>query len=131
MSPVRDAVVAVIRREERVLMVRRGPDAPMAGCWAPPGGRIEPGETQEEAVSREVREELGLEVRPVEKVWECPTHDGGYLLHWWLAEASAGEIRPDPAEVSEARWILPEEFDDLEPTFEAHRPFFEEILPTL
>ena len=103
----------------------------MPGFWAPLSGRIEPGELQRDAVVREVREEVGLEVTPVRKVWECPTHDGGFQLHWWLAEASRGQLRPDPREVSEARWILPEEFGDLEPTFEAHRRFFEEILPTL
>lgn len=127
----RHAVVAVILREGHVLMVRRGPDAPMAGFWSPPSGRIEQGESQEAAVVREVREELGLVVRPVEKVWECPTHDGGYLLHWWLAEADLGEPRPDPREVSEVRWISPKEFAGLAPTFEAHAGFFEEILPML
>lgn len=127
----RHAVVAVIRRGDRILVVRRGPEAIMTGYWAPPSGKIEPGESQEAAVAREVREELGLDARPIRKVWECPTDDGGFLLHWWLAEAGSGEVRPDPREVSEVRWVLSEEFHGLDPTFEGDRRFFEEVLPDL
>ena len=46
----------------RLLLIQRG-HAPHAGLWSVPGGRVEPGETPEAAVEREVREETGLEVR--------------------------------------------------------------------
>ena len=46
----------------RLLMIRRG-HAPHAGLWSLPGGRMEAGETAEQAIEREVREETGLEVR--------------------------------------------------------------------
>jgi ADP-ribose pyrophosphatase YjhB (NUDIX family) len=47
----------------RLLLVRRG-HAPSAGLWSVPGGRVEPGETEEQAVVRELAEETGLAVRP-------------------------------------------------------------------
>ena len=47
----------------RLLLIRRG-HAPSAGMWSVPGGRMEPGESEPEAVVREVAEETGLTVRP-------------------------------------------------------------------
>ena len=80
---------------------------------------------------REVAEELGLTATPVRKVWECPTDDGGFTLHWWLADAEADDLRLDPAEVADTRWVTPQEFLKLEPTFEGDREFFLKVLPML
>jgi 8-oxo-dGTP diphosphatase len=104
---------------------------PYAGHWTPPSGRIEPGETQAQAVAREMREELGLDVEPLAKVWECPTDDGLYTLHWWTARAPGGELRLDPGEVSAARWVSAEEYLALDPIFEGDREFVANVLPEL
>lgn len=129
----RDAVVAVVVQAGRVLVIRRGPTAIFSGYWAPLSGKVEPGEAQAEAVVREVREEVGLAVRPLSQVWQSQTHDGAYRLWWWLAEVLPGEavLRPDPGEVSEARWVRPEQFGGLSPTFAGDHEFFTEILPGL
>jgi mutator protein MutT len=60
-------VGAVVVHEGRVLLVRRGKD-PLRGRWVVPGGSVELGESLEQAVVREVREETGLQVRPREVV---------------------------------------------------------------
>ncbi|MEU9468599.1 NUDIX domain-containing protein [Streptomyces avermitilis] len=127
----REAIVAVLRRGERVLVIKRGPQASRPGYWAPLSGTLEPGETQEEALVREVREEVGLDVSPLRKVWECPTDDGHFRLHWWTAEPGTGEVVPDPGEVAEARWVTPGEFLAMEPVFDGDREFFERVLPDL
>jgi mutator protein MutT len=53
-------VGAIVVRDDRLLMIRRG-QAPARGYWSVPGGRVDPGETLAEAVVRELEEETGLE----------------------------------------------------------------------
>ena len=127
----REAVVPIVIHDDRVLVIKRGPNVVMSGYWCPPSGRIEPGETQEQAVVRESAEELGLDVTPVAKVWECPTDDGSFTLHWWTATAPSNDVRPDPGEVAETRWVTAQEFLELRPSFEGDKRFFLEVLPDL
>jgi 8-oxo-dGTP diphosphatase len=66
--PVVPCVGAVVHDASgRLLLIRRG-RAPSRGLWSVPGGRVEPGETDEQAIEREVREETGLTVRAGEPV---------------------------------------------------------------
>ncbi len=92
---------------------------------------MEPGESQEETVVREMREELGLEVHPVAKIWECTTDDGSFLLHWWSVEIGSGELELDPREAADAQWVNASEFRALDPTFRGDLEFFERVLPSL
>jgi 8-oxo-dGTP pyrophosphatase MutT (NUDIX family) len=96
-------------------------------------GKIEPGEKPAEAVTREAREELGVAVRPVGKVWECASVDGIHQLHWWLAELVDEEapLRPNPREVESVKWIRPIDFSSVGRVFETDVRFFEEIYPAL
>jgi 8-oxo-dGTP diphosphatase len=125
------AVVAVLRRGDRLLVIKRAPGVILPGYWTPPSGRIEPGETHEQALVREVEEELGVKATPIAKVWECPTDDGEFLLHWWTADIDSHELRLDPTEVADARWVTCDEFLELEPTFSGDRDFITRVLPTL
>lgn len=129
-----DAVVVVVHHAGKVLVIRRASTIPYPGYWTPPSGRVEPGETQAQTVVREIREELGLDVIPGAKVWECDTHDGRYRLHWWTARLGAGvhpEPTPDPREVGATRWIDPGQFGDLADTFADDRRFFTDVWPDL
>ena len=129
-----EGVVVVIRRKQRVLIIRRSAQVPFPDYWSSVSGKIEPGERPEEAVVREVHEELGIAVRPLAEVWECASSDGSYWLRWWLAEpldCGEVELKLDPREVADARWLRPAELRTLPKVFEADLHFFEEILPRL
>ena len=130
-SPRTQAVVAVLRRGDRLLVIKRAPGVILPGYWTPPSGRIEPGETNEQALIREVEEELGVKATPIAKVWECPTDDGEFLLHLWTTEIDSHELCLDPTEVAAARWVTCEEFFELEPTFSGDRDFITYVLSTL
>ncbi|MGE0854306.1 MAG: (deoxy)nucleoside triphosphate pyrophosphohydrolase [Hyphomicrobiaceae bacterium] len=58
------AACALIDIDGRVLLAKRPPGRPLAGLWEFPGGKLEPGETPETALVRELEEELGIRVAP-------------------------------------------------------------------
>ena len=58
------SAVALVDRDGRVLIAQRPPEKSMAGLWEFPGGKIEPGETPELALIREMKEELGIIIKP-------------------------------------------------------------------
>lgn len=57
------AACALIDADGRVLLAQRPPGKTLAGLWEFPGGKVEPGETPEEALIRELREEIGIETK--------------------------------------------------------------------
>ncbi len=114
----RHAVVALVWSNERVLFVKRSPAARGAvGYWTPVSGGLEPGETEPQALRREVSEEVGLQVEARAKVASIPSRDGRYLLHFWTCDVLGGEARPVSDEVAELRWLTLDELRSLEPVF--------------
>jgi 8-oxo-dGTP diphosphatase len=97
-----------------LLLIRRGHD-PGAGLWSLPGGRIEPGETDEQAVVREIREETGLIVvcdRLVGSV-ERPGLDGAVVdIRDYAAIITGGELAAGD-DAADARWVSPADLASL------------------
>jgi 8-oxo-dGTP diphosphatase len=89
-------VGGVVHDEQgRLLLIRRG-HAPSAGLWSVPGGRMEAGESQEQAVVRELAEETGLAVHPVRPLGAVRIDGEGvvFLVTDWLCTLSAPAQRP-------------------------------------
>ncbi|TVT49246.1 NUDIX domain-containing protein [Amycolatopsis rhizosphaerae] len=85
----------------RLLVIRRGHD-PGRGLWSLPGGRVEAGETDAEAVAREIREETGLVVRPGRLAGMVVR--GRYAIYDYVCEVEGGTLRAGD-DADEARWV--------------------------
>jgi ADP-ribose pyrophosphatase YjhB (NUDIX family) len=101
---------AVVRDDEgRVLLVLRA-NEPSRGRWSLPGGRIEPGESAEQAAAREVREETGLDVTVGALV--CRADLGPYVVDDFAATVVGGTLRAGD-DALDARWFSVEEMRSL------------------
>ena len=127
-SAATDAVVAIVQRRGEFLFVKRSEACGAAvGYWTPVSGRVEPGETQEAALAREVFEEVGLHIVATRKVGELLILDGRYLLHYWTTEIVSGEARIASPEVAALTWATVDELRQLMPTFEDDLRIVEDV----
>jgi 8-oxo-dGTP diphosphatase len=124
-EPPRVVVGAAIREGHRILAAARAYPPELAGLWEFPGGKVEPDETEGEALIRECREELGVAIAVGERVGgDLATGNGRYLLRVYFAELTGGE--PHAKEHAELRWLGPEELDSV-PWLPGNRPAVEAL----
>jgi 8-oxo-dGTP diphosphatase len=119
-------VGAALLRDHRVLAARRA--APPAGGWELPGGKVEPGEAPDDAVVRELVEELGCRVSVTGWLDGAVPVRPGLVLRVALATLVDGE--PVPREHDVVRWLAAEQLDEVA-WLPADRPFVEQLRPLL
>ena len=115
------AVGAIVFRGSQVLLVRRR-DPPSQGRWSIPGGAVEVGETVEQAVVRETREETQVEVRPVEVITVSDfIEKEGDRVHWHyvLVDVLCAYLQGEPhpgSDAEDARFIEMRELGEFDVT---------------
>ena len=108
-----EVVAAIIQRDGAYFATQRG-YGEFEGMWEFPGGKIEPGESSEDALKREIQEELGVDIVIEDLI--CTTeydYPSFHLtMHCYLCRVEAGEI--ELREHKSARWLRPEELGIVE-----------------
>jgi 8-oxo-dGTP diphosphatase len=119
-------VAAVIVTDGRVLACERSAPPEVAGRWEFPGGKVEPGETDAQALARECAEELGVRVEVGERVGpDVPLARGRAVLRVFAVTLLGGDV-PQALEHSSMRWLGADELDSV-PWLPADRPIVEEL----
>jgi NAD+ diphosphatase len=120
------AVIVLIEHQGKLLLAR-SPHFP-PGMYSAIAGFVEPGETLEETVAREVREEVGVEVADVRyfgsQQWPFPSS----LMLGFTARYAGGELRLEDPEVADARWFGPDDLPVLPPPISIARDLIEDFL---
>ena len=108
-----EVVAAIIQRDRAYFATQRG-YGEFEGMWEFPGGKIEPGESSEDALKREIQEELGVDI--VIEDLLCTTeydYPSFHLtMHCYLCSIASGEI--ELREHKSARWLIPETLNNVE-----------------
>lgn len=103
---MRAVAAGIIRRDDRILICQRPDGKSLAGKWEFPGGKLEAGETPEECLVRELREELGFEAR-VEGIVDARAEyeAGDFLILYYNVAVVSGE--PSPLEHAQIKFVPP------------------------
>jgi 8-oxo-dGTP diphosphatase len=119
-------VAAVIITDGRVLACERASPPEVAGRWEFPGGKVEPGETDQQALARECAEELGVRVEVGARVGpDVPLAHGRAVLRVFAATLLGGDV-PRALEHSAMRWLAADELDSV-PWLPADKPIVAEL----
>ena len=121
-------VGAALVRDGRVLASRRTDPPRLAGLWEFPGGKVEPGESDRDALLRELREELRVEAEVGQRLGgDVPISDTA-VLRVYLCRLLSGE--PALVDHDEHRWLSPQELLDV-PWIPVDLPLVEQLRPHL
>lgn len=123
---------ALVDADGRVLLARRPEGKPMAGLWEFPGGKLGEGETPEQAMVRELAEELGISVHPAclaPLTFASHAYDGFHLLMpLYICRKWQGRARP--LEGQELAWVRKQHLRDY-PMPPADEPLIAHLLDVL
>lgn len=104
----------VLIEDGRVLLTQRKKGSHLAGAWEFPGGKVEPGEDPRDALERELREEIGIDVRvddPVEVTFHAYP-EKSVLLLFFAVTRREGSPEPRPIDVAAVQWASADGLDD-------------------
>ncbi len=113
-KPIVRVVAALVEQTGRFLITQRRPEATLPLLWEFPGGRVEHGESDKDALVRELSEEMEIEIEVGDKIFEVTREYERYFIE--LATYTCRLVRPHirPIKVHDYRWVSREEFAEYE-----------------
>ena len=110
--PHKQIGVAVINNQQgQILIDRRKESGQMGGLWEFPGGKIEPGETVEECIQREIKEELDIEIAVGDRLITITHNYETFKVTLHIHDCQYISGKPQPLECEEILWVEPEQID--------------------
>ena len=91
-------------KDDQVLMVQQARPEHVAGKWSLPGGKVDIGESFDETVIRETKEEVGLEASNIKHIGIIHDHPDSTVKHIFTAKINDGEFTHNPEEILEVKW---------------------------
>lgn len=130
MSKVAVGIVSKVNKnnqKEYLLVSAKRDFGEFTGFYYPPGGHIEEGENKNQALRREIEEELGIEIEPVKEIAETPGDVEGQITYWWLCNFKGGDLKIDKEEIADANFFTEDKIRQLK-LWPATKQFFERYI---
>lgn len=120
------AVAVVKNKEGKYLLITRSEFPEHEGEWGPVAGHLKEGESVEQALVRECREEINIDLKPIKQMAILPQDIPGDIGYWWICEATQGQITPN-SEIAQYKYFSLEEIKGLK-LWPATKEFFEKFV---
>jgi NAD+ diphosphatase len=120
------AAIVLVKRGHRILMAR-SPGFP-PGMYSVLAGFVEPGESIEETIEREIREEVGVEVENIRYFGSQPWPFPNSLMIGFIADYAGGELRIEPSEIEDAGWFRTDDLPTLPPKVSIARAMIDDFV---
>lgn len=119
-------IIVAVRKDNQILLAQH--PRHKTGMYTVIAGFLEVGETLEQCVAREVKEETGINVENVRYFGSQPWAFPSSMMMGFLADYHSGELKPDYSELSDARWCSPDEMPEVAPVGTIARELIETTL---
>lgn len=130
---MKQVVVGIISRknnnnEDEFLLIKSKRDfGRYTGFYYPPGGHLKDNENEQQALIREIKEELNLEIKPIKKIAETDSDIKGQITHWWFCSVKESQLQMKKDEIVDIAYFTKEDMERIN-IWPATKSFFQKFV---